>query len=408
MKTQLTISVLISFLLFQLIYSFMFPSVGTNDNWQPISTYLPKFSAESSDNLLLDKIYPLVSSGYRLNSDTGHYLELAQNFSPEYFNGNPFLERPLYSFLIFLISLPIRLFAIPSYGIIFGLAILINFILISIAVLLFFSLLKKVFSEKVAFLASILLIFSPFVHSFLNQPLAEMLMVFGVILSAYLLHNYIQKPGQKKLVCFYLIVGALMLGKMFFAISFFVLLLSLYFKRYREGLIFFLVHLIPLLLWYVFVTRVWGIAYYSHGVQHWHMGVWMLDMMRWPWQESYRVLLKTLPDFLTALIYGFLLIPVVFSAIGFTKLPFKSKKIFYFGSIAAVFLLGFLTRFYYIRHVFLIFPIIYPTAILGMESVSTRLKTIKRWLPAVFYAIVIALIIIISNVNIYRVFDYNR
>jgi len=408
MKTRSIIFVLISLLLFQLIYSFLFPSVGTNDNWQPISTYLPKFTAESSDNLLLDRIYPLISSEYRLNSDTGHYLELAQNFSPEYFDGNPFLERPLYSFLVFLISLPIRLFTAPSYGIIFGLAILVNFILISMAVFLFFSLLKKIFSEKVAWLSSILLIFSPFVHSFLNQPLAEMLMVFGVVSSVYLLYAYIQKPSLRKLIVFSLIIGVFMLGKMFFAISIFILFLSLYFKRYREGAVFLLVHLIPLLLWYIFVTQVWGLAYYSHGVQHWQMGVWVFDMVRWPWQESCQVLLKTLPNFFTALIYGFLLIPVVFSVIGFVKLPFKSKNIFYFGSILAVFLLGFLTRFYYIRHVFLLFPIIYPTAILGINRAISYLGAGKRWFPRVFYAIVIALIIIVSNINIYRIFDYNH
>ncbi len=407
-QSKITITALISLLFFQLIYGFLFPSVGTNANWQPISTYLPKFAVASSDNFLLDKIYPLISPGYRLNSDTGHYLELAQSFSPEYFAGNPFLERPLYSFLIFLSSLPVRLFTAPSYGIIFGLAILVNFILMSAAVLLFFSLLRKIFSEKVAWLSSILLIFSPFVHSFLNQPLAEMLMVFSVVLSAYLLHNYLQKPSLRKLIVFSLIVGTLMLGKMFFAISFFVLFLSLYFKRYREGFIFLSVHLIPLLLWYAFVTQVWGLDYYSHGVQNWRMGVWVLDMLGWPWQQSYQVLLKTIPNFFTALIYGFLLIPVIFSVMGITRLPFKSKNIFYFGPVLAVFLLGFLTKFYYIRHVFLLFPIIYPTAILGMERVASYLKTGKQWFPPVFYAIVIALIIIISNVNIYRVFDYNH
>ena len=162
MSIKLTIVVLVSLLFFQLIFSFLFPSCGSSDSWQPISAYLPKFSAESSDGFLLSKVYPLISSEYRLNSDIGHYLELGRNFSPQYFEGNPFLERPLYPFLIFLSSLPVRLFAAPSYGIIFGLAILVNFILISLAVVLFFWLLKTIFSLKTAWLSSILLIFSPF------------------------------------------------------------------------------------------------------------------------------------------------------------------------------------------------------------------------------------------------------
>jgi len=408
MTPKLAIFVLISLLSFQLVYGFLFPSCGLSDNWQSISAYLPKFQSESSDGFLLEKIYPLISSEYRLNSDIGHDLELARNFSPEYFKGSPFLERPLYPFLIFLFSLPIRLFAIPSYGIIFGLSILVNFILISAAIALFFLLLKKLFSEKVAWLSSILLIFSPFVHSYLNQPLAEMLMVFAVIFSAYLLHNYIKKATAFKLIAFSLIVGILMLGKMFFATSFFILLLAVYFRRYREGAFFLAVHLIPFLFWYFWITQVWQIGYYAHEVQNWQVGVWILDMVRWPWQETYQLFLNTLPNFITALIYSFLLIPIFFSMIGFQRLPFKSKNIIYFGAILAVFLLGFLQNFYYIRHVFLLFPIIYPTAILGMERATACLKWRQAWLKPAFYVIIISSIIFVSNVNIYQIFNYNH
>lgn len=407
-KKWFVISVLISLLFFQLIYSFLFPSVGSTDNWQSLTTYLPKFQSESSDSFLLDKIYPLISSRYRLNSDIGHNLELARNFSPEYFENSPFLERPLYSFLVFLFSLPVCFFTAPSYGVIFGLSILVNFILMGVAVLLFFSLLKSIFSLKVAWLSSVLLIFSPFIHSYLNQPLTEMLMALAVILSAYLLYNYLKKPSVFKLIVFSLIIGTLMLGKMFFAISFFILLLALSSKRYREGTAFLIVHLIPFLLWYLWVTQIWQIGYYAHEVQNWQVGVWLFDMVRWPWQKTYQVLLNTLPDFIGALIYSFLLIPMVFSIIGFQRLPFKSKNTVYFGAIFAVFLLGFLQNFYYIRHVFLLFPIIYPTAVLGMEVVANGLKKYRSWLEPVFYVIIIGSVIFISNINIYQIFDYNQ
>jgi len=408
MKTKLTIFVLIFLLGLQLIYGFLFPSCGSNDNWQPIATYLPKFQIESSDNLLLNKIYPLISKDYRLNSDVGHYLELGRNFSPQYFEGNPFLERPLYPFLIFSSSLPVRLFTDISYGLTFGLAILVNFILISLAVILFFWLLKTLFSLKVAWLSSVLLIFSPFVHNYLNQPLAEMLMAFAVVLSAYLLHCYVKKPSTFKLIIFSLVIGVLMFGKMFFAISFFILLLAVYFKRYREGAVFLIIHLLPFLFWYLWVTQVWQINYYAHQVQGWHMGVWVFDIMRWPWQETFQFFLGLLPNFITAIIFSFLLIPIFFSVVGFKSLPFKSKNIIYFGSIFAVFLLGFLTKFYYLRHVFLLFPIIYPTAVLGMIRIADYLKWHRVWLVPLFYVIVISAIILISNTNIYQIFNYNH
>ncbi|MFH1780771.1 MAG: hypothetical protein ABH841_02105 [Candidatus Nealsonbacteria bacterium] len=399
---------LISLLFCELIYGFLFPSCGFNDSWQPITSYLPKFQEESADNLFLAKIYPLISKDYRLNSDIGHYLELARNFTPEYFNESPFLERPLYSFLIFFMSLPVRLFAVPSYGMVFALSILLNFILMSAGVLLFFSLLEKMFSSKVAWLSSVLLIFSPFVHSFINQPLAEMLMAFAVIVSAFMIYHYIQKPSRPKLVVFSLVIGSLMLGKMFFAISFFILILAFYHRRFKEGIIFLGVHLAPFLLWYLWVTQVWGLNYFSHQIRDWQMGVWVFKLFDGPWQETYRVLLSSIPDFATALAFSFLLIPIFFSLIGWRKMPFKSKNVIYFGAIFSVFALGFLAKFFYLRHVFLIFPIIYPTAALGIIEIANCFGKYRSFLKPVFYVMIITLLVIMSNINIYRIFDYNN
>ena len=396
--TGFIIFVLTFLLLFQLIYSFLFPSNGQTLAWQPIGQYLPKFTTESSDNFLLNKIYPLISPRYRLNSDVGHYLELGRNFSKEYFANSPFLQRPLHPFLIFLASLPTKIFIPTSYGVIFGLSILLNFILISAAVILFFLLLKELFSLKVAWLSSLLLIFSPYVHSYINQPLAEILMVFAVILSCYLLYNYIKKPSTFKLIFFSLIVGIFMLGKMFFALPIFILLLAVCSKRYREGVAFLAVQLIPLLLWYLWVRQVWQIPYFVNEVQNWHYGVWLFELFNWPWQKTYQIFINILPDFITALTFSFLAIPVILSVLGFQKLPFKSKNAIYFGSVFSVFLLGLLMGAYFIRHVFLLFPIIYPTAVLGME------RLVKF---SVFQAIIIGIIILISSINIYQIFNYN-
>ena len=405
-KSWFAVLALTSLLLFQLILSFTFPARGLNDSWQPVSTYLPKFTVERTDNLILGKIYPLISSEYRLNSDVGHYLELARNFNPEFIRGHILLGRPFYSFLIFLGSLPIRFFTAPSYSLIFGLAILINFILIGLAVILFFRLLKDLFSSKVAWLSSILLIFSPFVHTFLVQPRTEMLTIFMVVLAGYLLHNYAKRASILKLVIFSLIIGILMLGKMFFAIAFFVVLLGIGFRRYKEAFIFLIIHLIPLGLWYFWVTRVWQIPYYAHDVQYYRGGIFLLHIFQWPWYRTFQTFLAALPNFISGLIYSFVLVPVIFSAVGFRKLIFKSKNIFYFGSIFSVFLFCFLVNVYYYRIIFLLFPVIYLTAVLGIQEAADRLKKYRPWLAPLFYVIIISLIIFISNINIYRVFDY--
>jgi len=380
---------------FQLIYSFSFPAVGLNESWQRVETYLPKFKAESQDRNLLNRFLPLISSEYRLNSDVSHYLETGRYFNEGFFRNSPVLSRPLYPFLIFLTTLPVRPFLGSSFGIAFAAAILDNFIFLAIGASLFFLLLKKIFSLKVAFLSSVLLIFSPFVHTALAQPRADIAMLSAIILSIYLLQKYIEKPSKLKLTLFSLIVGSLMLGKMFFALPFFILLLASYFRRYKEGMIFFAVHLIPMALWYLWATRIWRIPFYVHEVNYYQSDS-LLYIFSWPWPKIYGIFLSALPNFMETLIYGFLLIPIIFSAIGFRNLPFKSKNIIYFGSIFSVFLFSFLTNIYYARIAFFLFPIIYPTCILGIERMGR---------PAL-QAAAVGLIVFISSVNFYNIFNY--
>ncbi len=406
LERKLLVSVLIGFLFFQLFFCFLSPACGFGGNWLPISDYLPKFSVETSDNFLLKTVYPLVSTEYRLNSDVGGYLELAKNFNRETFQGHVFLSRPLYSFLVFSIASVPAIFIGSSYSIIFASAILLNFILIAVSVLLFFWLIEKLFSKRVAFLSSILLIFSPYVHGTLIQPMGEMLAIFTVILSVCLLRNYAKKSSFFKLVIFSLIIGILMMGKMFFAIPFFILLLAIYFKRYKEGLLFSFILLIPFGLWYIWVTKVWGIEYFVNEIQNWNMGVWIFNIFYWPWHKTAKIFLDAIPNFITALIYGFILIPVIFSIIGFSQWQAKFKNIFCFTSVSALFALCFGMNLYLYRHLFLLFPIVYPTAVLGMDRIANALKRYNPLYFYAFYGVIIGLIIIISNINFYKVFDY--
>ena len=64
--------------------------------------------------------------------------------------------------------------------------------------------------------------------------------------------------------------------------------------------------------------------------------------------------------------------------------------------------------FYAFRHVFLLFPIIYPTCVLGIDEVAGRLKWHKPWMAKLFYVVIIGLIILISNINIHQIFNYNQ
>lgn len=406
-KEKFLVFTLILLCVFQLIYSFLFPAVGFSANWQPIQTYLPKFNIGNQDVFILDKLLPFVSAEFRLNSDVGHYVELAKDFGPEYLAGNnTLLAHPFYSFLIFLASLPFRYFIGSSYGVIFGWAILVNFILLSSAVILFFLLLKRIFSLRIAFLSSVLLIFSPLVHASLVQPRAEVFAIFAVTVSAWFLYSYIRKPSFLRLIVSSLIIGMFLLGKLFFAIPIFILLLAIYFKRFKEGLAFLTVYSVPFALWYFLVTLVWKIPFRFYEVQYYKGGTWLFNIFQWPWHQTAQVLLAAIPDFIEALVYSFLLIPAVLSLIGFGILPLKQKNIIYLSSIISVFLMSFLINVYHYRLTFLLFPLIYPASILGIEKIADFLKKYRFAYGITFYAVAVGFIIFISSLNFFRIFDY--
>lgn len=397
---------LVLFLFVQLIYSFLFPSVGFDDNWLPVDTYLPKFEIESSDSFLLEKIYPLISKNYRLNSDVGDYLEVGKSFTPEYFENHVLLSRPLYPFFVYLASLSLRPFIDLSYGIIFGIAILINFALVTFAALLFFVLLKRIFSLRVAFLSSLLLIFSPLVHSALIQPRAESFTVFAVVAAGYLLYEYTKAPSTFKLFVFSFGIGILMLAKMFFALPLFIVFLAIFFRRYKEGLIFCVNCVIPYGLWYLFVTQIWQIPFYVHETQYYQGGMWFLHLFEWPWYQIYKVFLGSFPNFVESITFSFLFFPIFFSLLGLEKWHFSARHIFYFGAMSSVFLFSLLVNIYYYRITFLLFPIIYPTCILGIERVALSLRKYHPLLYQFSFIFFVGIIIVSSSMNVFRLVPY--
>jgi len=262
----------------------------------------------------------------------------------------------------------------------------------------------------VALLSSFLLIFSSFTHVWLNQPDTNIFGAFFVIFSLYLLYNYINRPSLKKLIAFSLIIGILMLGKMILAISLFILILAFFFKRYKEGILFLTIHLIPLAGWYLLVTKIFHFSFYTNrDIAVFKITLiegWIFKIFQVPWQETFRVLLYGLPLFFTAVIFGFLSIPVILALIGFKKLPLKGKNIFCLSFVFSFFALFLSMDYYTPRHAFLIFPVIYPLAILGIDMIAGFLKKYGNWCSLVFYFATFIFLIIISSVDIFKIFPY--
>lgn len=396
---------------FQLAFSFLFSSYDHSSSyWKTIKelSFYKGYSYDSFDNSIVAKIYPLISN-YHINLDSAAHILLAHDFPQSYFRGiHTFLNRPLYAFLIYLISRPLHLIS-DSYALTFAAGIFLNYILFLSTVFLFYLLVKNLISSRVAFLSSILLIFSPFVHIWLIQPETNIFGAFAVILSLYLLYNYLTSPSIRKLILFSLLIGTLMLGKMLFAITFFILLLAIFTKHYKEGILFLIIHLIPLVLWYLIVTKVFGFAYYSGEMTDFNMFLingWLFNFFELPWYKIFQILLNSLPLFIISLLYSFLVIPVILALVGLREISLKIRN-FSFIFTLSFFVLFLVMNYYTPRHVFLLYPIVYPPAILGIDRIAGILKKYKSWYALAFYLVIFMILIIISNVDIYKVFPYD-
>jgi 4-amino-4-deoxy-L-arabinose transferase-like glycosyltransferase len=391
----------------QFIFSFLFPAYNDSFYWKNPEelNFYKGYTLDNLDSSLIKSLHPLVKN-YRMNLDVGGYLLLAHNFPEHYFEGNyTFLTRPLYPILVNLVARPLHLIS-SSYSLTFAAGLLVNLALFFFTVYFFYLLVKRLISEKVAFLSSLLLIFSPFSHVWLIQPETNIFGAFAVVLSLYLLYLYAQNPSFRKLVLFSLIIGILLLGKKLFAISIFILLLAAFFKRYREGIVFFFIHLLPLVFWLFWINQVWGLNIYIDEVSYFGFGGWLLNIFHWPWNQTLQIFMESVPKFISSVFYGFLLIPVIFALIGYKRFILPKKDILVFSFVLSFFILFFATNIYLSRWGFLLFPVVYPLAVLGIAKTAKFLERYKKWYALAFCILIYSLIIFISSLNIYKFVYY--
>lgn len=402
------LAVLFFLLSFQMAYSFIFPTHGPGGKaWLSLPDLIShkKSPLDSSEGSIIEKAYGVLGK-YYVNADGGQYILLANNFPNHYIGTNPvILDRPLYSFLVAVVAFLPRLI-IDSYATIFASAILLNFIFGFLSVVMFYYLCEKMISSRVAALSSFLLIFSPSFHLWLVQPMPEMFTVFMIISSLLLFYNYLKKPSILKFVIFSFIIGILMLGKMLFGISVFIIICALYFRRYKEGIIFLAVHLIPLFLWYLFVIKVLRISFFMNEVADYDVGIWIFKAFVWPWQKTAGIILSALPKFIWIVICGFLLLPIIFSIIGFKKIISKNGRFFVIGFVLSFLILIFAMNLYSPRYGFWIYPVVYPLAVLGIDRVAEFLNKFKNWYSRAFYFAAYISLLLISNCDFYRFVSY--
>ena len=398
----------LALIVLEAFYSFLAPAYNPKgDYWKTLNTLdgYKGYTISASDNKLIQFFAPLIKN-YRMNGDSAGYMLLAHDFPQQYFRGHvTLLTRPLFPLMIFILSAPFHLF-ITSYTITFGIGLLLNIALFFFTIVLFYTLVKKYISKDAAFLSCLLLIFSPFAHTWLIQPETNVFGVFAFVLSLFLIHRYYQKPSFHTLVTYSLLIGTLMLGKKNFAIAFFILFLGAYAKRYKEAFLFALIHLIPSALWYLWITRVWHLPYYVDEISSFGVGVWLLNIIHLPWFQTFETFMNVVPNFITSLLYGFLVIPVLFALAGYSAIPIKRKNILASALILSFLLLFFLMNLYIPRLSFLLFVIIYPSAALGIERIAIFFRTYNLLLADVICVLIYLGIFILSNLNVFLFVPY--
>ncbi|MDP6477129.1 MAG: hypothetical protein QF502_04400 [Nitrospinaceae bacterium] len=398
------LSILVLGCLIQFYLGFANPAYPEgNKCWRPIFQVAASEEVMTEgtigDKSLVNKFATLFPE-YRMNCDDAYFLRLVQRGFPESFsNLSILMDQPLYPLLIFLVFKPIGLlFDNQSMSVIFASAMAVNLLLMIFGVLLFYYLLKDLFSPKVAFLSSVLLIFSPLTHVMLVQSTSTGIMeVFIIIAYIYLLNDYAGRPGQKRLVMYSILAGILMTGKMIFSLGIFVICLGIYFKRIRETVLFFVIHLVPLGIWYLFVEWGLGIKFEIHVITDYNFGIWLFDLFSSPWSTQLGVLINVLPQYFESIIYGFMMIPVILSCYGLHYVEIKHKYLIYSLYLVSFLILFFIMNVILPRLSFFLFPIIYPTAVIGLKN----LPHARFFSPVIYTAI-----IIISNINVYKILEY--
>ncbi|HRY37011.1 MAG TPA: glycosyltransferase family 39 protein [Candidatus Magasanikbacteria bacterium] len=398
-------------IIIQFFLSFIFPAFEADNSCQHSADYFLNTNAERMSNIFsvssgevgLTKMFFTFFPNYRVICDSMSFLFLAKDWPWSYLQRNIYIDHPLYNFFAFLLIKPAQLLlGQVNYPVIFGAFMAVNYVLFFLTALFLYRLFKELLSEKVGFLSTVLFIFSPFSHSMINQPTSSGAMEVFVVMSAlFLLWLYYKKPNSTKLLLFSLLFGFLMLGKQIAALILFILILSIYFKRIKEGLVFVFIQFIPTVLWYLFVRLGLGLPFLMINVSSYDQGTWFLKSEYWTVAKMGHIILTALPNFFGTVVYGFFLIPLVLAVYGLYKIELKHKYL-----ISALFCFSFLALFIGMKYfrpslTFLIFPLVYPAAAYAIFDITERLKIINKKYSVLFFYGILLLIFLISNGNIY-------
>jgi len=100
-------------------------------------------------------------------------------------------------------------------------------------------------------------------------------------------------------------------------------------------------------------------------------------------------------------------LPVIIAALGFAVMQTKTKWLMAGGIMGSFLLLFFIADLYLARAGFLLFPIVYPAAVVGIDTAAGFLKRRLQLSESIFRFAAYAVILLLSNVNVSRLVYYD-
>jgi hypothetical protein len=205
---------------------------------------------------------------------------LSGAYFPEYFRVDKTrINRPAYPLLVKIFGEVYGLIAKPFYELGILARAMLGYITLKLLVYLagalaLYHISRRWFSAEASLLAVSLLLLHPFAITYIATFHTSELQFFTPIFLIFFWLNLSDRYSHKKNILFSLAAGALMLAKQNYAIYLAILLFSFFFlKRYKESVLSFLVHLVPLAGWLI-ALKMLGIPYYNHESAS-GLGVWL-------------------------------------------------------------------------------------------------------------------------------------
>lgn len=147
------------------------------------------------------------------------------------------------------------------------------------AALTLYHIVRRWLPKEVALISVALVFFHPFSVIYSGTFHTSELQFITPIFLAGLWLNLADNYSHKKNIFYSLLVGVLMLAKQNYAAYLAILLFSFFIaKKYRESILSFVVHLIPLIIWLI-TLKLLHIPYYNHETISNGDGVWVVSAL---------------------------------------------------------------------------------------------------------------------------------